>query len=398
MRFPSLVLLVLCGILAQGQRDDNGGHRCFPAIFGFGDDWGDVGNLQALYPADLEKLEDEAPYGMSYFKKPARRLSDGRLMLDFVAQALGMPLLSSYAVGVVSNLQHGISFAVAGSTASSIGLQQNPYHLMIQIQWLQKLESDVRDALGNQSLAKTTETLPNEQSFQEGLYMISTGQNDYRYAFFRDNRTVREVERTVIPYVVENITATVLFLSTTFRAANFMVFNLPPLGCSPEFLTSFASTDPNDYDTMGCLIDYNRITVLHNERLRVTLDVLRASFRDSVRRLIYVDMAAMVTGVVYDPESRGFQNGLEACCGTGKPYNYDPRCSCVTQRVIRGRNLTARACSNPSTTPFLGDLSLRGVVHNLVALSIMIRSCSGILCIIYKTYTLQISLARGYLP
>ncbi|XP_024518519.1 GDSL esterase/lipase At1g54790 [Selaginella moellendorffii] len=58
-------------------------------------------------------------------------------------------------------------------------------------------------------------------------------------------------------------------------------------------------------------------------------------------------MAAMVTGIVYDPESRGFQNGLEACCGTGKPYNYDPRVPCGTQRVIRGRNLTARACSNP---------------------------------------------------
>ncbi|EFJ09939.1 hypothetical protein SELMODRAFT_427570 [Selaginella moellendorffii] len=87
---------------------------------------------------------------------------------------------------------------------------------------------------------------------------------------------------------------------------------------------------------MGCLINYNQITVLHNKLLRVTIDVLQASFGDSVRRLIYVAM-----------NGNRFQNGPEACCGTGKPYNYDPRVPCGTHGVVSGRNFTARACSNP---------------------------------------------------
>ncbi|XP_024518476.1 GDSL esterase/lipase At4g01130-like [Selaginella moellendorffii] len=225
MRFPSLVLLVLCGILAQGQRDDNGGHRCFPAIFGFGDDWGDVGNLQALYPADLEKLEDEAPYGMSYFKKPARRLSDGRLMLDFV--------------GNIALLAHSCSNLIFFWAIRSSGAGNAPSFVLrcggclefaarhqlcrcrehCELDWFaaEPVSSHDSDPVAPEARVgpKTTETLPNEHSFQEGLYMISTGQNDYRYAFFRDNRTVREVERTVIPYVVENITATVLFFTTS---------------------------------------------------------------------------------------------------------------------------------------------------------------------------------------
>ncbi|EFJ38339.1 hypothetical protein SELMODRAFT_402167 [Selaginella moellendorffii] len=135
-----------------------------------------------------------------------------------------------------------------------------------------------------------------------------SGLDNNRYAFFRENKT----ERTVIPHVVENITVTVL--SGQLHGLQSSTSGMP------------ARVPDQLRHPMGCLINYNRITVLHNELLRVTIDVLRTSFGDSVRRLIYVAMAAM--------------NRPEACCGTGKPYNYDTRVPCGTQGVVSGRNFT----------------------------------------------------------
>ncbi|CAN1218920.1 GDSL esterase/lipase At4g01130 [Linum perenne] len=53
--------------------------RCeFEAIFNFGDSNSDTGGFWAAFPAQ------SAPFGMTYFKKPAGRASDGRLIVDFL--------------------------------------------------------------------------------------------------------------------------------------------------------------------------------------------------------------------------------------------------------------------------------------------------------------------------
>ncbi|THG23724.1 hypothetical protein TEA_019521 [Camellia sinensis var. sinensis] len=50
----------------------------FEAIFNFGDSNSDTGGFWAAFPAQ------SGPYGMTYFKKPAGRATDGRLMIDFL--------------------------------------------------------------------------------------------------------------------------------------------------------------------------------------------------------------------------------------------------------------------------------------------------------------------------
>jgi len=50
----------------------------FEAIFNFGDSNSDTGGFWAAFPAQ------SGPFGMTYFKRPAGRASDGRLMVDFL--------------------------------------------------------------------------------------------------------------------------------------------------------------------------------------------------------------------------------------------------------------------------------------------------------------------------
>ena len=53
----------------------------FPAIFNFGDSNSDTGGLASAFPAFLVP-----PYGETYFREPAGRFSDGRLIIDFIGE------------------------------------------------------------------------------------------------------------------------------------------------------------------------------------------------------------------------------------------------------------------------------------------------------------------------
>lgn len=50
----------------------------FPAIYNFGDSNSDTGGISAAF----EPIP--APYGENYFRKPAGRDCDGRLVIDFI--------------------------------------------------------------------------------------------------------------------------------------------------------------------------------------------------------------------------------------------------------------------------------------------------------------------------
>ncbi|KAL6960321.1 hypothetical protein U1Q18_041821 [Sarracenia purpurea var. burkii] len=50
----------------------------FPAIYNFGDSNSDTGGISAAF------VPIPAPYGENYFRKPAGRDSDGRLIIDFI--------------------------------------------------------------------------------------------------------------------------------------------------------------------------------------------------------------------------------------------------------------------------------------------------------------------------
>ncbi|KAL2337216.1 hypothetical protein Fmac_011662 [Flemingia macrophylla] len=86
----------------------------YEAIFNFGDSISDTGNAATNHPT----MPSNSPYGSTYFKHPSVRLSNGRLILDFIVEAYGLPMLQTYLnLTDGQDIKKGVNFAYAGSTA-----------------------------------------------------------------------------------------------------------------------------------------------------------------------------------------------------------------------------------------------------------------------------------------
>ncbi|KAF9625703.1 hypothetical protein IFM89_026283 [Coptis chinensis] len=91
------------------------GNCTYDAIYQFGDSFSDTGNF-IREPARANTTFTRLPYGQTYFNKATGRASNGRLIIDFFAEALGLPLLNPY-LQKNASFSHGVNFAVGGSTA-----------------------------------------------------------------------------------------------------------------------------------------------------------------------------------------------------------------------------------------------------------------------------------------
>ncbi|KAG0499855.1 hypothetical protein HPP92_004546 [Vanilla planifolia] len=153
----------------------------FPAIFNFGASSSDTGGLSAAF------LQVKPPYGETFFGKPAGRYSDGRLIIDFIAESFGLPLLSPYLDSLGTNFSHGANFATAGSTivdqnSSIVQSGYSPFFLQIQV--LQFSQFIPR----SQNVAKRGEffhsLMPKEEYFKQALYTTDIGMNDLTAGLF----------------------------------------------------------------------------------------------------------------------------------------------------------------------------------------------------------------------
>ncbi|KAK2988582.1 hypothetical protein RJ640_028273, partial [Escallonia rubra] len=117
--FPWKTLLSLALIFSSLPQHTNG---CFTSIISFGDSLADTGNQLHLLDQSNKPPPNFAfpPYGETYFDSPTGRCSDGRLIIDFIAQYYGLPFVPPYVGGKnASNRSFlkGVNFAVAGATA-----------------------------------------------------------------------------------------------------------------------------------------------------------------------------------------------------------------------------------------------------------------------------------------
>lgn len=76
-RFFWVILLVLVAVSARTCEA-----KCaFKGMFNFGDSNTDTGGFWAAFPSQ------SPPFGMTYFKKPVGRATDGRVVVDFLGEA-----------------------------------------------------------------------------------------------------------------------------------------------------------------------------------------------------------------------------------------------------------------------------------------------------------------------
>ncbi|KAJ7296753.1 hypothetical protein O6H91_Y100300 [Diphasiastrum complanatum] len=333
---------------------------CFPALFQFGDSLSDTGNAAAIFPLALT-LVLNPPYGQKAFHPPTGRFSDGFLVIDYLAQHLGIPLLSPYLRSVGANYRQGVDFAFAGATVlnASFYSQQKvatfvPFSLQDEYGWYLKFQRDVDAACCSVCSAAL---LPDGTSiYAQALYVVGEmGGNDY--TILRLSGSSPSTILQTVPAVVDYIGQTIQNLYAS-GARKFLVPNIPILGCTPLYLTLFGPTSQN-YDEYGCLSDDEKITALHNNLLTSAVKDLSTQLPGAL--IIVADYHAVVVEVLKKPVEYGISstNLLRACCGGGGKYNYNPQAPCGSP--------ASSTCADPSHYIFWDEFHFTDQFNYIVA-------------------------------
>uniref|UniRef100_K3XS31 SGNH hydrolase-type esterase domain-containing protein n=1 Tax=Setaria italica TaxID=4555 RepID=K3XS31_SETIT len=297
---------------------------CCKRIFSFGDSIIDTGNY-----ANGPSME--FPFGMTYFKRPTGRISDGRVLIDFYAQALQLPLIppnlpdkDTEQLQKTANL---IPISFLGEKKIKNELQQ------VLLELLAVLGST---AMPNDYFNKWNHSVPmwchlgmQMGWFKDLLHRIAPkdasliivlgeiGGNDYNF-WFHGNRA-REEAGQFIPDIMAIIGSSIQDL-IRMGAKVIMIPNNFPIGCVPKYLRDYKSANRADYDEHGCLRWFNDFSQRHNQALRGVVD--RLSAQNPGVKLIYADYVGAAMEFVKNPHRFGIGDPLTACCGGDEqPYH-----------------------------------------------------------------------------
>lgn len=158
--------------------------RPFKKIYVFGDSYTDTGNGNSSTGPNIFRHVSQLPYGMTYFHHPTNRYSDGRLVIDFVADSLSLPFIPPYH-NKSYDTSHGVNFAISGCSAirHSFFVRHNltsnviPQSLGTQLVWFKKFLR----ATGCLNATYTPREC--EAVFGDALVWVGEiGANDYNYA------------------------------------------------------------------------------------------------------------------------------------------------------------------------------------------------------------------------
>ncbi|CAO2179228.1 unnamed protein product [Urochloa humidicola] len=335
MAFPSrgaLLVAVVVVAAVSAAAAEGGGSVCFRRVFAFGDSLTDTGNFLLSVPDDFPDPARNLPYGQTFFGRPSGRYSDGRNLLDFFAEAFGLPFVPPYLGG--GDFEYGANFAVGGATAldgsffreRGVEPTWTPHSLGEQMQWFKKLLSSIAPL----------ETERSDIMSNSLFFVGEVGGNDYNHLIVRD-KSLDELHE-LVPHVVGAISSAITDL-ISLGAKKLVVPGNFPIGCVPLYLSIFPSQKEDYYDEQtGCIKWLNEFAEHHNRMLQEELEKLRNLYPDVT--IIYADYYGASLNIFQAPLKFGFTVPLNSCCGSDAPYNCSPS-------VLCGR-LGSTVCSDPS--------------------------------------------------
>ncbi|KAL7603956.1 hypothetical protein Lser_V15G17342 [Lactuca serriola] len=308
--------------------------RPFKKIYAFGDSYTDTGNTASASGPNAFTYVSNLPYGRTFFHHPTNRYSDGRLVIDFVAESLSLPYLPPYRHRK-ADTSFGVNYAVAGSTAipheffvkNNLTLNIQPQSLQSELAWFNK------DLEGQK--CKSAKSTPREckEVFDDALIWVGEiGANDYAYTVGSSvqSKTIQELSIRSVNGFLEALLK---------KGAKYMVVEgLPTTGC---LTLSMAYAPESDRDDMGCVGSLNKQSYNHNTILQTKIQDLRKKYPEAV--IIYADYWNAYRNVIKNASKLGFTELYKVCCGSngnGAPYDFDLSVTCGSQ--------SSSSCQEPS--------------------------------------------------
>nr|GMD08372.1 sinapine esterase-like [Ipomoea batatas] len=335
MSLPIVVCALLLTALASSQFVDG----CYTSIFAFGDSLSDTGNYISLTSNGLLQYDgipscSVPPYGETFFHHPTGRCSDGRVIIDFIAEQFGLPLVPPYSGGRNANRGGGVNFAVVGAPAlTEAVLQSNGSYSRDNISMMSQINM-FKSLL--QSICKTSSC---DEIFDKSLIVFGPfGGDDYASGIL--NKRVEDAHR-LQPLVI-NAVASAIEELIKLGVVNLMVPGMLPDGCIGVSLTVYYGSNEEDYDPItGCLTWLNEFAQKHNELLRKELTRIQELYPNV--SITYADYYNAGLELFLSPKKYGFndESRLIACCGSGGPYNVDDDAKCGYP--------SSHACDDPSS-------------------------------------------------
>ncbi|OMO60351.1 Lipase, GDSL [Corchorus capsularis] len=330
----------------------------FKKVFAFGDSYTDTGNAQILglmknfVVAFLTKVFQ----GINPNLNTAGRSSNGRLVIDFLCDALNISSLQPYkALGANAgaNFNSGVNFAIGGATSlsgdffsknkigSNLQWQGVPPGFQTQAEWYNDFLKQM--ACNGKSVEECKQEM--------GGHLIWLGQmgvDDYTRVL-GSSISMRWLADVTITHISQILT-TVL----DSGAKNIVVQGLPPLGCIPVakfFTPQFLK------DEMGCSAIVNKAVTIHNDLLQTTLDQFRKRYPGS--NIAYADYFNAYKTIVLNLGAYGFQDDSTACCGFGGGLlNFNLNILCGMAGT--------RPCSNPASHIHWDGIHLTEAMHKQI--------------------------------
>ncbi|KAJ3694240.1 hypothetical protein LUZ60_009720 [Juncus effusus] len=310
----------------------------YTAIFSFGDSYTDTGNIGVITGrVSKDQWILLPPYGVTFFHHPTGRCSNGRIVLDFIAEEFGLPFVEPY-WRYNGTFIHGANFAVAGAIALDYEfyVEKNLTNTLmfntsvnVQLAWFEQLKP---------SLCATPSKC--KEYFGRSLFILGEiGANDYGFMMMA-GMSLQEAG-AYVPMVVEKISKAAESLINS-GAVTLVVPGVWPSGCQPTNLAQNTSRSKSDYESeTGCLKEYNELSAYHNLQLLKAVKQLREKYHHV--RLIYAEYFRPIIDFIKSPKQYGFvETPLEVCCGEGaNQYNYNKSQSCGMPNVSYCKNTSA---------------------------------------------------------
>ncbi|KAB8109746.1 hypothetical protein EE612_046167 [Oryza sativa] len=273
-----------------------------PAIIVFGDSTVDAGNNNYILTVAKGNFP---PYGRDFDGGVATgRFSNGRLVTDFVSEALGLPssvpayLDSTY---TIDQLATGVSFASGGTGLDSLTARVvSVIPLSQQLEYFKEYIEKLKQAKG--------EDVANE-IITEALYVFSIGTNDFIINYF--NLPLRRAVYTTAEYTAYLVGEAAAAVRDTHElGAHKIIFaGLAPIGCLPSARTL-------NHDAPGeCNEEHSQVAVAFNTALTEAIGKLNDELTGL--RVVYSDTYSVLSAILSNPSYYGFVNIAQGCCGTG---------------------------------------------------------------------------------
>ncbi|KAL6969337.1 hypothetical protein U1Q18_029053 [Sarracenia purpurea var. burkii] len=242
-----------------------------------------------------------------------KRLCNGRLVIDFLCEALHIPHSPPYK-GTSANFTSGANFAIAGATTLASNFfsshtfnplipllkwKQAYVNLETQVDWFNKFIQEVECKGESGSSCKP--------KFENALFWIGpTAIDDYA----RMIHTSFSLES--LPEMCMGHTSKLIQTLLDNGAKYIVVQGLPPIGCLPLGLFSSKLLGR---DKWGCAAAVNSATMVYNQVLQMTLEIIRK--KNPHCTIVYADYWNAFLEILTNPAKYHFEETFKTCCGGG---------------------------------------------------------------------------------